>query len=766
MKAKILLLCAALALLPAPLFAKLIFSGLDLSDGSRLLFRADSDTDLNQSAIFVSHLGERLTRQLTAFPEKMELIDAGRTIQVRNAFGALRIPVSGGLPQPVPGLPSVFQGSGLSGGRAEGMASSADGKWLLIVEPVTAAYGNLVLVDAATGARTRIAGEVERPDTLFPASWSPDSRIFVYARAGKLYYHSVGVTSHAVDERYRLIGEGAINAVRWSGGGDFFYLRGTTVYLVRGAELFARAVYADFLEPGQVAGKIPFEFDYNFDEFWIAPDTRSILLAKGGRNLFYFPLGLDDYSMETTVSLPYIMLPRSCYYLNVLWSAQGIITVIARTPDRDGQAAVAWRLVPGAGDTAFHLLEAPVEASALLSPDGTRAVLWGARGIYLYDYGAWQLVETLSSRPAYGCIWLGNGELVTGDSVSVDRIQLAGSGARGRTAASSGSTVPPQGAVKSLLCLSQADVWCFEAESERILAQAGERWYVTDGSNPWMEIAGPRQRPLSQVSGRYRVYLEKQYSGPYANIPLIRNTTGVGTTPLFQRAAYAGEPASGVSRELAVCFDLYDDAAGLPAVLQTLRDFGIKATFFINGEFIRRYPGAVQDIVEGGHETASLFFAPIDLSDARYRIDENFVTRGLARNEDEFFKVSGQEMSLIWHAPYYAVSEDIVQSAARSGYRTIGRDVDPLDWVTRENVRMSALAQLSAPDMIDRVMSLKKHGSIIPIRLGLLPGGRADYLYNRLGLLLEALIREGYSVVTVSTLIERYILTSESRVGN
>jgi hypothetical protein len=56
--------------------------------------------------------------------------------------------------------------------------------------------------------------------------------------------------------------------------------------------------------------------------------------------------------------------------------------------------------------------------------------------------------------------------------------------------------------------------------------------------------------------------------------------------------------------------------------------------------------------------------------------------------------------------------------------------------------------------MIDRIMEEKQPGSIIPIRLGLLPGGRTDYLYTRIGVLLDALIREGYAIVPVSTLIE------------
>jgi hypothetical protein len=149
-----------------------------------------------------------------------------------------------------------------------------------------------------------------------------------------------------------------------------------------------------------------------------------------------------------------------------------------------------------------------------------------------------------------------------------------------------------------------------------------------------------------------------------------------------------------------------------------------------------------------------MFFALIDLSDSRYRIQSDFISRGLARNEDEFFSATGNELSLVWHAPYYTASAEIVAAAAQAGYTTVGRDVDPMDWVSREDIRRGGVTQYSAPDMIDRIMEQKRPGSIIPIRLGVLAGGRPDYLYNRLGVLLDALIREGYSITPVSTLIE------------
>jgi peptidoglycan/xylan/chitin deacetylase (PgdA/CDA1 family) len=742
-----------LSTIPEPAFAKVTFTGLDLSEDNRLLFRADSALDgaAIQNALFISRLTDLNLQQITAFPEKMELLANGRVLQVRNAFGALRIPLGGGLPRDVPGFPCFTTGSPASGGRVEDMAASADGRWLLYVEPETSAYGNLILLDTQLGEKKIIAQKVDRPDRFFPACWSPDSRVFVYARAGKLYYYTVPSPAVPVDERYRLIGDGAINSVSWGHSGDFFYIRAYTVFRVRGSELFARAIYADFLEIGGVAGKIPFDFDSNFDSFWIAPDSQSILFAKGGRNIFYYPLEMDDFSVSDAV-LPYVMLPQSCYQVQVLWGPAGSLTLLASVLGKEGRATALYRLKKEAGNRmSFTLLEEPVGPNAALSPDGSRVLCWGEKGIVLYDYANWRVLQTISSSPAVSCLWISNGEFVTGDGRRIERRSLVGDR-------------------RSLICLAGVEEYGFEEGSGRILARAGETWFATNGSDPWTEFPSPVLRPSSQVSGRYRVYLEPQTTGPYANIPMIRNTASVGTASLLPSVEYKREPSpregsagpEGIFthglrtglREVALCFDLYDDLTGLPFVLDALNRFGFKATFFLNGEFIRRYPQAAGIVSEAGHEAASLFFAPIDLSVSHYRIGEDFVVRGLARNEDEFYQASGRELSLLWHPPYYAASAEIISAASKAGYRSSGRDVDPMDWVSREDAYRLGLAQDSAGDMIDRIIDQKRIGSIIPIRLGVLSGGRSDYLYLRINVLLDALVRDGYRVVPVSTLME------------
>ncbi|MDR1104938.1 MAG: polysaccharide deacetylase family protein, partial [Treponema sp.] len=384
-------------------------------------------------------------------------------------------------------------------------------------------------------------------------------------------------------------------------------------------------------------------------------------------------------------------------------------------------------------------------------PDGTRALLWGTGGVFLYDYVNWRFTGRISERPGVSCLWLANEEFISGDSGRIERVNVRGG--------------------RNLVCLSAADEFGFEEKGNRIFAKNGGAWYGTDGRSSWTETAAPGVRRPSLVSGRYRVYLERQFYGPYENLPMIRNTASTGTAPLLTSFEYEKEEAlpedsadavpglfthgkRGGLRELALCFDLYDDASGLPGVLAALRRYGIQATFFLNGEFIRRHPGAAREIAEAGHEAASMFFAPADLSDARYRVAGEFIARGLARNEDEYYRATGREISLFWHPPYYAVSAEIAAAASLAGYRTVGRDVDPLDWVRGgEGARLS-LARHSASDMIERVMRLKRPGSIIPIRLGALPGGRNDYLFLRIEVLLDALIRSGYDVVTVSALLE------------
>ncbi|MDR1318775.1 MAG: hypothetical protein LBJ90_04045, partial [Treponema sp.] len=462
-----------------PVYGEISFSGLDLSDDNRLLFRADSSGPLPQHAVFISRLTDLALQQITAFPERMELVENGGFLLVRNCFGAVRIPVSGGLPRNIPGFPSFASGAA-PGARPLDIEASADGRWVLYVESQSPAYGDLVLLDTAGGTKQIVTRNIEKPDRIFPARFSPDSRVFVYAKAGRIYYYAPGGAASPADERFRRIGEGEISSTAWSGKGDFYYLRGNTLYGVRGAEFFTRAVYADFLEVGSAAGKIPFDFDPAFDSFWLAPDARSVLLSRGGRTVFYYPL---ETPPEESI-LPYVMIPPDAFDINVLWSPGGLVTVLASIPGGKGEESrvAAWRLVDGGiGPSSFVPLETPLGSNCVLSPDGKLALFWGPRGLALWDYVNWRPLQRPETGPVYSCLWLGNSEYVRGDARRIERVSLAGE--------------------RRLLCLAGVSAYGFEEQPgrapsalPRILAGDGGAWYSTDGRNPWAETSGVRVR--------------------------------------------------------------------------------------------------------------------------------------------------------------------------------------------------------------------------------------------------------------------------------
>jgi hypothetical protein len=197
-------LSIALFALAAALNARTVFDGLDIGENDRLLFRAETggDGSPRQSALFLADISTGALAQMTAFPERLDLVDGGRTLQVRNPFGVVRIGLQGGLPSPVKGFPSFANGAIILSGRTEDISASPDGKWILYVEPISPAFGRLVLVDAVTGVRTPIADSIERPGRTFPASWSPDSRgVRVHIGIAALLRSVDSSPSSLVDER-------------------------------------------------------------------------------------------------------------------------------------------------------------------------------------------------------------------------------------------------------------------------------------------------------------------------------------------------------------------------------------------------------------------------------------------------------------------------------------------------------------------------------------------------------------------------------------
>jgi len=745
------------------------FGGLDLGKDNDLLFTASAGIPGggDYDTLFLADLGATGARQLTVYPEHVSLIEGGRILQVQNRFGLFRSDAALDSLEPVKGYPAFVRGSPILQGRLPECAASPDGAYVLSMVPSSAAYARLVLFDVAKGTETTVSTRVERSVESFPARWSPDSRNFVYAKGGSIYYFSIRqyTEGQVFDEEFRRIGDGRIQCARWASDGSLFYLRGRSLFRILPAEFFVQALYRGAAGMGVLAGKTPFSFDPNFDDFWVAPEGSRVLLSKGGRNLFLVYLNPDDFGSPARVAaLPYLYLQGDTTVLDVLWPPKGPVTIFTGSL-RDGvQDSGAFRFAAPISSDLLSLNSKVTEVDAKdatemrLSPDGSKVAIVTPAGVEVRSYADWSSLETIAAPGCLHALWLSEDRMVTAGSRRIETVRLS-TGARG------------------LVALSQVEAYG-RADDGAIVVKTDQGAYAPPPSDKGAAASATpvwAARPTFAVgrasasSDSYRVYLGDLAAAPYRNLVMVRSVAALGTRELFPlpERVYAPFPprdeprTPGIfdhgsrirSRELALVFDAVDSTEGLTQVLRSLKDDGIRATFFVNGEFIKESPGAARLLAASGNEVGSMFFTDADPSDARFRIDRDYVRRGLARTEDEWFSATGKELSLLWHMPYYTTNSEIVAAGESMSYTYVGRDIDPLDWIGKTDAASLPGSYLSAHDIIERVVAQAKPGSIIPVRLGIPDGGRGDYLFREIPLLIDALEDEGYAIVPVSTLI-------------
>ncbi|RKX77811.1 MAG: polysaccharide deacetylase family protein [Spirochaetes bacterium] len=759
MKPFVFICIVILLVLSSGVYSEVTFSGLHLSDKNTLLFEAETYSPGigKYRTLFFASADNWKLHQLTFFPERMALVQGKEQLQIQNRFGVFRSDKNLKKITPVEKFPAFTLGRQIDTGKINPVEASPDGNYLLYVKPKSYAYGDLLLFDVQNQKDILITSGVELSLRGPNARWGPNSRFFIYQKEGYLYYFSIDhmSTDRILTEKLRTIGEGKIANVYWNRDGSLFYVIDTLVYQIFSAEFFTRSIYADLLNIGRIVGKLPFSFDPNFDSFWVSPDGVKIMFDKGGRNIFIYFLDPDDYlTTGKTQSLPYLFLPRNTRIKRVIWSSSDRITLLTSSIINGESETTVFRVDLTEEDSPpfFKATGDSGVRDMVLSPNQLRAAVVKEEGVVIKKYNTWEDEFAFPHPDPLSALWRANDELIIGGKYFIERADLLDKSSK-------------------IITLSQPEDYGFGKKDDKIQVKVKEKVFnisPADGTMEHIDSFSVKEQKL--FSKNYRVYLEKSTAGSYENIVMVRNIDKLITQPLFKPPETRYEPfpekeeqidfinfshGSRIRRrEVALVFNAMDTIEGLTEVLNTLSEYNLKATFFVNGEFIRRHPGAVKEIARSGHEVGSLFFAYFNITDSRYKVDKDFVKRGLARNEDEYFQTTGRELSLFWHAPLYFVNTEIIEAAREMNYLYVGRDIDILDWVTEEQARDMPGTYMPAAKLVERVLKLKKPGSIIPIRIGRPSGKRADYLFSKLDLLINGLISIGYKIVPVSTLVE------------
>lgn len=199
-----------------------------------------------------------------------------------------------------------------------------------------------------------------------------------------------------------------------------------------------------------------------------------------------------------------------------------------------------------------------------------------------------------------------------------------------------------------------------------------------------------------------------------------------------QQTSNKNKQVQGKEKYVALTFDDGPSGTVTPEILYILEEFDVVATFFMLGSQVDYYPDLAAEVANRGHEVANHTQNHIDLTKVRKNVAEQEIN--LSREKIE--KATGQTPKLV-RPPYGAYDDTTLSIVSENGESIILWSVDPLDWKNRK-----------PKEIANRVLSSVKPGSIILLH------DIHQTTAEALPKILEELINNGYTFVTVSELIE------------
>ena len=166
-------------------------------------------------------------------------------------------------------------------------------------------------------------------------------------------------------------------------------------------------------------------------------------------------------------------------------------------------------------------------------------------------------------------------------------------------------------------------------------------------------------------------------------------------------------------------------------LIDILGRYGVKATFFVVGEWVDKYPESVKALHDAGHEVMNH-----SNTHAHYpQLSADEVAADLNACNDKVEKVTGVRPTLV-RLPYGDYDDNSINAVRSIGMEPIQWDVDSLDW-----------KNLTAPEITQRVTGKVQPGSIVLFH------NAAKHTPEALPGIIEYILKEGYTFVPISEII-------------
>ncbi len=264
--------------------------------------------------------------------------------------------------------------------------------------------------------------------------------------------------------------------------------------------------------------------------------------------------------------------------------------------------------------------------------------------------------------------------------------------------------------------------------------------------------------------------VEKNINHMPRHIPSLQRQPTISHAP-SNTTAHHFVNGSVTGRTVALTFDGGSQANVAETILDTLRSRSVKATMFLTGHFIRRYPDVTQQIVAAGHPCGNhtlthphlTTYATDRTNTTLPDINASRLTGELHRANELFQRTTGVHFAPIWRSPYGEYNSKLCRWAWEAGYLHIGwrqgrtwlLGLDSNDWVPD-----STTPGFHTPEaFFDKVVHLARlqpdgiSGGIILMHLGTERSDPAMQVHRVLGNLIDTLRAEGYRFVTIPEMV-------------
>ncbi|MEI5907824.1 polysaccharide deacetylase family protein [Bacillus spongiae] len=205
-------------------------------------------------------------------------------------------------------------------------------------------------------------------------------------------------------------------------------------------------------------------------------------------------------------------------------------------------------------------------------------------------------------------------------------------------------------------------------------------------------LANPQDWKWSMDSDQFHVYFDESEisKGDLGSVTVDISMDEV--EPLLQLQTEGEQekiiPLDPNGKYVALTFDDGPNKNVTPQVLQILKEFDAKATFFMLGIQVERYPELARKVANEGHEVANHGYDHHDLT----QLNKQQIKSQIVKTKELIKEVTGQVPSLL-RPPYGAFDHKVEAIASLTSSPLVLWSVDSLDWKRKGSQTVSNIVQ-------------------------------------------------------------------------